>query len=83
MAVHVRICPLVASGKVNKRGNPSTEFYRDGVPQIYCLGYFDSRNEEPLAECEVCLDFVHGLQCDIDYEVAETFNRKREDGGQI
>lgn len=33
--VHVKKCPL------GKRGRPSTEFWKDGKPQIYCRGWID------------------------------------------
>lgn len=60
--VHVRACPL------GKRGKPTTEFYKDGKPQIYCFGWVDMRTDEPLKECKACKDFVYGEQIDIDYE---------------
>ena len=62
--VHVAKCPL---GK-NMRGRPSTEFYHRGKPQIYCLGRIDMMTEEPLEECEKCMDFVRGEQCAEDFE---------------
>lgn len=50
--VHVKKCPL------GKRGRPSTEFYIDGKPQIYCYGYVDAMNDELIPECENCADHV-------------------------
>ncbi len=61
--VHVRKCPL------GKRGRPTTEFHIDGKPQIYCYGWEDKMNDEPLEECLNCADFVRGEQCELDYEL--------------
>lgn len=58
--VHVKKCPL------GKRGKPSTEFYKDGKPQIYCMGYIDLRYDEPLPECKKCADYCWNAQNDID-----------------
>ena len=59
--VHVKKCPL------EKRGKPTTEFYVNGKPQVYCEGWLDSLTDEPLEECKQCLDYVNGKQCDIDF----------------
>lgn len=60
--VHVKKCPL------GKRGYPTTEFYKNGKPQIYCMGRIDQMNDEPLDECKQCKDFVYGAQCATDLE---------------
>lgn len=60
--VHVPKCPF------NVRGIPTTEFYADGKPQIYCFGYIDSETDEYLEECKKCLDWVYGEQCQNDYK---------------
>lgn len=60
--VHVKKCPL------DKRRIPTTEFYIDGKPQIYCYGYMDLYNDEPLEECKKCLDWVNGEQLEKDFE---------------
>lgn len=59
--VHVRKCPL------GHRGEPTTEFYKDGKPQIYCRGWVDSMTDEPLDECASCKDFVYGAQIEKDF----------------
>lgn len=62
--VHVKKCPI------GKRGKPTTEFIKDGKPQVYCRGWIDSMTDEPLDECRKCLDWVNGEQCDMDSENA-------------
>lgn len=62
--VHVRKCPL---GK-GMRGNPTTEFYHDGKPQIYCYGRIDLRTDEYLEQCKLCKDFVDGVQFEEDFQ---------------
>ena len=59
--VNVRNCPL------GDRGKPTTEFYVDGKPQIYCYGWIDRMTDEPLKECQNCKDFVYGEQMQIDF----------------
>ena len=63
--VHVKKCPL------GKRGRPSTEFYKNGKPQIYCMGWEDCMTESPLEECRKCKDFVMGAQIELDMEEDE------------
>lgn len=64
--VHVYKCPLTEG-----RGNPTTEFHINGKPQVYCLGWIDSMTDEPLETCKNCKDWVHGEQCEIDFENAK------------
>ena len=52
----------------NNRGLPTTEFYIDGKPQVYCYGRTDSMTEEALPECKSCPDWVHGEQCEKDFK---------------
>ena len=59
--VHVKKCPL------GKRGKPITEFYKDGKPQIYCMGWIDKMYDEILDECATCPDYIHGEQCCEDF----------------
>lgn len=66
--VHVKKCPLTIKNKTHERGNPRTEFYKDGKPQIYCMGWID--NNEPLDECKNCPDWVYGEQCQKDFDEA-------------
>ncbi len=49
------------------RGRPTTEFYLFGRPQIYCMGWIDPMNDEPISVCKKCPDFVAGQQCAIDF----------------
>lgn len=63
--VHVKKCPCK-----NGRSKPTTEFYKYGKPQIYCMGWIDCYNDEPLDECKNCLDWVNGLQCQKDFDKA-------------
>lgn len=64
--VHVKKCPYEAG-----RGKPTTEFYIDEKPQIYCLGWINYMNDEPLEICKNCKDWVYGEQCEIDFENAK------------
>ena len=74
--VHVKICPLRAKDKLHSKGKPTTEFHIDGKPQIYCYGFYDCYNYEPLEECKRCADWVYGEQCEKDYE--EYLNSKKK-----
>ena len=58
--VHTK-CPL------GDRGKPTTEFYKDGKPQIYCYGWMDKMTDEPLEECKIFLDYVYGEQIEKDF----------------
>ena len=33
---------------LKKRGRPYTDFYINGKPQIYCMGWIDIMTDEPL-----------------------------------
>ena len=59
--VHVRRCPL------GNRGKPTTEFFVEDKPMIYCYGWIDRQTDEPLEECQNCKDFVDGEQIEIDF----------------
>lgn len=61
--VHVRKCPCEYG-----RGRSTTEFYKKGKPQIYCYGWNDARNDEPIEVCKNCKDFVYGEQLEYDFE---------------
>lgn len=72
--VHVKKCPCEYG-----RGKPSTEFYIDGKPQIYCYGWtLDSDGDIDAAPecCKNCLDWAHGEQPMIDLEKARWKNDK-------
>lgn len=64
--VHVRKCPCEYG-----RGKPTTEFYHNGKPQIYCYGWEDKMTDEPLECCRNCKDFVSGEQFELDFEAHE------------
>lgn len=49
------------------RGRPTTEFYKNGKPQIYCRGFYDLMIDEPIEVCKNCPDFVDGEQCENDF----------------
>ena len=62
--VHVKKCPL------GERGRPTTEFWKDGKPQIYCYGWVDQMTDEALGECRRCLDWAYGDQVNRDLQLA-------------
>ena len=64
--VHVKKCTCEYG-----RGVPTTEFYIYGKPQIYCSGWLDKMNDEPLVVCRYCLDFASGEQPQKDLEAAK------------
>lgn len=70
--VHVKKCP-----NPEGRGKPTTEFYIDGKPQIYCYGWFDGMTDEPLQICKECPDWVDGEQCEKDFQEAKEKNNGR------
>ena len=72
--VHVKKCPCK-----NGRGKPTTEFYKDDKPQIYCYGWIDLYNDEPLECCKNCDDWVYGEQCQIDF--IEMLEKRAESEG--
>ena len=48
------VCEAKKQGIVSKRGNPSIEWYKDGVPQYYCYGYIDLATDELYEVCRNC-----------------------------
>ena len=62
------------------RGNPSTEFYKNGKPQIYCMGWIDRMDDQPLECCKSCPDWNNGEQFykDFDEWQAEISAGKKE-----
>lgn len=50
------------------RSRPTTEFYVNGKPQIYCVGWNDLRTDETIDICKNCPDYVNGEQCAKDFE---------------
>lgn len=75
--VHVRKCPCKRG-----RSKPTTEFYNHGKPQIYCMGWVDLYNDEPLDDCKNCADWTYGEQAEKDFEIhlKEVKNGKRNLG---
>lgn len=73
--VHIKKCP-----NPNGRDKPSTEFYIDGKPQIYCYGWKDAMTDEPLPECKKCKDWVYGEQCEKDFQNARKRGKVNEFG---
>lgn len=75
--VHVKNCPYRGG-----RGNPTWEFDINGKPQIYCLGWIDLMTDEPIELCKNCKDWVHGEQCELDFEEAKKngFREVKENG---
>lgn len=53
---------------ISIRGKPTIEWYDNGKPQYYCMGYKDSSIEQPLKTCKNCIDFVGGSQIEIDFK---------------
>ena len=68
--VHVKKCPY------EKRGKPSTEFYIDGKPQVYCMGLVDKKTDESLKECKNCLDHVRNAEIDFRKEKRNERNQR-------
>ena len=64
-------CMLVANDIVSQKGKPSIEFYKDGKPQYYCMGYEDERTDEAYPECMECPRWALGDQCATDFEEAK------------
>ena len=69
--VHVKKCPCEYG-----RGNSTTEFYKNGKPQIYCYGWEDRMTDEPLEICKNCNDWVNSEQCQIDFKKARMENKE-------
>lgn len=60
------ICQAVKNKSVDRKGKSSIEWYKDGVPQKYCYGYVDGRNDEPIEECAICPIHVDKAQEDLE-----------------
>ena len=57
------VCMLVSKGVVDKKGNPSIEFYK--------AGYENRMTDEPYPECMECPRWALGDQCEKDFEEAK------------
>ena len=51
-------CQAVKNGIVKVKGKPSIEFYKDGKPQYFCMGYIDAMTDEVLEVCKKCKKHV-------------------------
>ena len=71
--VHVKKCPSVYG-----RSRKYTDFYINGEPQDYCVGWWNKDVREPLEVCRNCKDFIEGEQHDIDVELANKRQTERE-----
>lgn len=60
------VCKAKKLGKVKRRGKPSVEFHKDGIPQYYCYGYINKMTDELIEECANCIDHVSRAQDDLD-----------------
>ena len=52
------VCEAKKRGIVKRRGRPTVEWHKDGVPQRYCYGCIDMMTDEPLEVCRNCADHV-------------------------
>ena len=68
-------CMLVTKGIVRQKGKPSIEFYKNGKPQYYCMGYMDLRTDEAYPECRECTRWYLGEQSEKDYEEAKALGQ--------
>ena len=64
-------CMLVSNGIVRQKGRPSIEFYKNGKPQYYCMGYENKMTDEAYHECRECPRWALGEQTEKDYEDAK------------
>ena len=60
------VCKAVKQNIVHRRGKPSIEWHKDGVPQYYCYGYVDMMTDELIEVCRNCIDHVDRAQEDMD-----------------
>ena len=60
------ICQAVKNKRVDRKGKNSIEWNKDGVPQKYCYGYVDARNDELIEECATCPIHVDKAQEDLE-----------------
>ena len=63
-------CKAINSNEgITIRGKATIEWYDDNnKPQYYCMGYNDASTEEPISACKNCIDFVGGVQIEIDFK---------------
>lgn len=52
--------------KLGRRGHATIDWYKDGVPQYYCLGCIDAMTDEYLPECKECRDFTERSEDDFN-----------------
>ena len=64
-------CALKAKGIVREKGKPTIEFYKNGKPQYYCMGYINLMTDEEYPECRECKRWCCGEQSEKDFEEAK------------
>ena len=65
------VCKAVKTFEVPRRGKPSIEWTKNGVPQYYCYGWKNKMTDELLDVCQNCKDNVIYAQDDFDKWKAE------------
>lgn len=60
------VCKAKKSGIVERRGKPSIEWHKDGVPRYYCYGYIDLMTDELFEVCKNCADHVDRAEEDLE-----------------
>lgn len=60
------VCKAKRTGQVPRRGKPSIEWCKDGVPQYYCHGWIDLMTDELLEVCRECPDHVDKAEDDLE-----------------
>ena len=65
------VCKAVKTYEVPRRGKPSIEWTKNGVPQYYCYGWKNKMTDELLDVCQNCKDNVIYAQDDFDKWKAE------------
>lgn len=67
------VCKAKKMGIAPRRGNPSIEWHKNGVPQYYCYGWIDCMTDELYEVCRNCSDHV-----DHAYEDHKKWKETRE-----
>lgn len=59
-------CKAVENGEVKRKGDASIEYYDNGKPVYYCIGWLDNDTEELRDTCKKCKKNVIYAQDDLD-----------------
>lgn len=70
-------CKAWKNGEVKHRGQATLEWYKDGVPQYYCYGYYDSMTDELIETCKNCRDNERYAQEDLEAWLAQEETRQQ------